>query len=158
MVCQLQFPLNYCNTDLLSWWYNQWCSHIHSNATKTFRMHHNIIIVNFLGKACGRQEDRDWCVSRWVWEYDTRYSGDQAYIFKNLSCYGRPIGVVASGKIGPGSFSFQFQFVVPFYVLSSFLFENIPDKISSTYVSYKIKGRVVTGRSYVDYQDSVKVY
>ena len=71
---------------------------------------------------------------------------------------GRPIGVVASGKIGPGSFSFQFQFVVPFYVLSSFLFENIPDKISSTYVSYKIKGRVVTGRSYVDYQDSVKVY
>ena len=81
-------------------------------------------------------------------------------IFKNLSYYGRPSGVVASGKIGPGSFSFQFQFVVPFYALSSFLFENIPDKISSTmsYVSYKIEGRVVTGRSYVDYQDSVKVY
>ena len=85
------------------------------------------------------------------------YSGDQTYIQQSLLLW-TPQQRSSDGTIGPGSLSFQFQFVVPFHVPSSFLFENIPDKISSAYVSYEVEGHAVTGRSYVDYQDSVKVY
>ena len=41
---------------------------------------------------------------------------------------------------------------------SSFLFENVPASNSSASISYEVEGRAVTGRSYVDYEDSIKVY
>ena len=44
------------------------------------------------------------------------------------------------------------------HVTSSFVIENVPDCISSAYVSYEVEGCAVTGQSYVNYQDSVKVY
>ena len=116
------------------------------------------IVVNFLGKAHARWTVID--VYRDRHGNTTRaplgYSGDQTYIQQSLLLWTPQQS--SDGTIGPGSFSFQFQFVVPFHVPSSFLFENIPDKISSAYVSYEVEGRAVTGRSYVDYQDSVEVY
>jgi hypothetical protein len=51
----------------------------------------------------------------------------------------------STGSIGPGSFSFRFQFVIPPHVPSSFNFEN-PSIFSNgqAYVSYNLEARAVT--------------
>ena len=116
------------------------------------------IKVDFLGKAHAR-----WTmVSVYRDEYHqvTRapvcFVGDQAYVQQSLLLWTPQQS--KDGTIGPGSFSFQFRFVVPFHVPSSFLYENMPASSSSASISYEVEGRAVTGRSYVDYEDSIKVY
>ena len=84
-----------------------------------------------------------------------RYSGDQVYFQESLLLWTTQQN--NSITIGPGSFSFWFEFVVPFHVLSSFFYKNILDCISSAYISYEVEGHAVTGQSYIDHQDSVKI-
>ena len=127
--------------------------------TLTEPRHFECIQVNFLGKANAR-----WTmvsVYRDKYLYQTTrapvcYIGDQAYVQQSLLLWTPQQS--KDGTIGPGSFSFQFRFVIPFHVPSLFLYENMPASNSSASISYEIEGRAVTGRSYVDYEDSIKVY
>ena len=93
-----------------------------------------------------------WLSIGWL---QTRFIGNETYIQESLLLWTSQQSNGSS--IGPGSFTFQFQFVIPFPVPTSFVYENIPSSNSSAYVSYEIEARVVTGKFYVDYQDSVKI-
>ena len=85
----------------------------------------------------------------------THFIGNEMYIQESLVLWTSQQSNGSS--IGPGSFSFPFQFVIPFYVPTSFIYENIPSSNSSAHISYEIEARAVTGKFYVDYQDSVKI-
>ena len=56
--------------------------------------------------------------------------------------------------IGPGSFSFPFQFVIPSHVPSSFHFY---ERSTSASISYKIEGRAVTGAFRFDHKASTPI-
>ena len=65
----------------------------------------------------------------------------------------------STGSIGPGSFSFRFQFVIPPHVPSSFHFEN-PSIFSDArgFVSYDIEARAVTGLFQFDHKASAPIF
>jgi hypothetical protein len=57
----------------------------------------------------------------------------------------------STGSIGPGSFSFRFQFVIPPHVPSSF-------RDCQGYVSYKLEARAVTGAFRFDHKASAPIF
>jgi hypothetical protein len=65
----------------------------------------------------------------------------------------------STGSIGPGSFSFRFQFVIPPHVPSSFNYEN-PSifRNGQAYISYDLEARAVTGVFRFDHQASLRIF
>ena len=78
--------------------------------------------------------------------------GNEKYIQNSLQLWSpKPISGTAS--IGPGSFSFRFQFIIPSHVPSSFY-----DKYTGAYISYKIQACAETGLFQINYEDSATIY
>ena len=100
--------------------------------TLTKPKYYDCIKVEFLGKA-----HVQWSRGK------THYVGNEKYIEDRILLWSPQ---QSGGSIGPGSFSFRFQFVIPSHVPSSFAYENtsIFDN-GSAYISYKVEGRAVTG-------------
>ena len=81
------------------------------------------------------------------------YSNDENYVNESLQLWSPSRS--SSGSIGPGSFSFRFQFVIPSHVPSSFY-----DEYTGAYISYEIKAHATNCWLPLisDYEDSATVY
>jgi hypothetical protein len=101
--------------------------------TLTKPKRYDCIKVNFFGSA-----HVEWKIGKTDFIDNEKYVDDSLLLWSPRQS--------STGSIGPGSFSFRFQFVIPPHVPSSFNFEN-PSIFSDgkAYVSYKLKARAVTG-------------
>ena len=87
----------------------------------------------------------------------TRYVGNEKYVDNSLLLWSPRQS--STGSIGPGSFSFRFQFVIPPHVPSSFNYHN-PSIFSNgqAYVSYNLEARAVTGAFRFDHKASAPIF
>ena len=87
----------------------------------------------------------------------TRYVGNEKYVNDSLLLWSPQQS--STGSIGPGSYSFRFQFVIPPHVPSSFHYEN-PSIFSNgqAYVSYDLEARAVTGAFRFDHKASAPIF
>ena len=110
---------------------------------------YNCIKVNFLGS--GHVEWRHMVIGR-----DEANIGKEKYVENSLLLWSPQQN--SSGSIGPGSYSFQFQFVIPSHVPSSFDFQSpnflIPAKAC---ISYEIEACIITGAMRFDHKVSVPI-
>ena len=84
----------------------------------------------------------------------TFYVGNEKYVQSSITLWSPRES--SNGLIGPGSFSFPFQFIIPPHVPSSFGTPGI--SICDTgYISYKIEGRVYAGAMRFDPRASVPI-
>ena len=87
----------------------------------------------------------------------TRFIGNEKYVDQSLLLWSPQQS--STGLLGPGSFSFRFQFVIPSHVPSSFNYQN-PSIFSNSHahVSYNLKARAVTGTFRFDHKASVPIF
>ena len=112
--------------------------------TLTKPKHYDWIRVEFLGKA--RVE---WSRGR------NNYIGNEKYIQNSILLWSPQ---QSDGSIGPGYFSFRFQFVIPLHVPSSFAYESTSIfNNGSAYISYKLEARAVTGAFRFDHKASAHI-
>ena len=114
--------------------------------TLTEPKHFKCIYVDFLGSA-----HVEWY--RRIAQSYTKYVNTEKYVNEYRHLWSPSQS--SSGSIGPGSFSFRFQFVIPSHVPSSFY-----DEYTGAYISYEIKARAANRWVPLisDYKDSVTVY
>ena len=105
---------------------------------------YDCIKVDFLGS--GHVE---WYVSK------THYVGEEKYVHSSLRLWSPQQS--NSGSLGPGSYSFQFQFIIPSHVPSSFRYHRMYMSTSAK-ISYKIEGRAVTGVFQFDHKASIPIF
>ena len=79
------------------------------------------------------------------------HSGTEKYVKESLQLWSPQQS--SCGSIGPGSFSFRFQFVVPSHVPSSFY-----DEYTGAYISYEIEAHAVNRLFLNACKDSATVY
>ena len=92
--------------------------------TLTEPKHYNCMKIDFFGSA------------RVHWsEMIRRFTSQEKYIQESLQLWSPQQS--DCGSIGPGFFSFQFQFVIPSHVPSSFAFRDGTSTIS--YIFYKVE-------------------
>ena len=104
---------------------------------------YNCIKVNFLGSA------------RVHWSGMIRsFTSQEIYIQESLQLWNPKQS--HCGSIGPGFFSFQFQFVIPSNVPSSFAF-RLNGTSTLGYVLYKVEARAVTGAFQHDLKATTEV-
>ena len=72
------------------------------------------------------------------YEGRTHFIGNEKYVKSSLLLWSPEQS--NGGSIGPGSYSFRFQFVIPSHIPSSFDLQY-----STAYISYKVEGRAITG-------------
>ena len=113
--------------------------------TLTKPKYYDCIRVEFLGKA-----NVQWSRGK------TRYIGNEKYVQDSILLWSPQ---QSGGSIGPGSFSFRFQFVIPSHVPSSFAYVNtsIFDN-GSAYIAYIVEGRAVTGAFRFDHKASAEIF
>jgi hypothetical protein len=107
---------------------------------------YDCVKVNFFGSA-----HVQWKVGK------SSYIGNEKYVDNSLLLWSPQQS--STGSIGPGSFSFRFQFVIPPHVPSSFNYAN-PSifRDGQGYVSYKLEARAVTGAFRFDHKASAPIY
>ena len=107
---------------------------------------YDCIKVNFLGN--GHVE----------WSHGkTRIIGNEKYVENSLLLWSPQQSY--GGSIGPGSFSFQFQFVIPSHIPSSFGHQNTSVfNNGCAYISYEVEGRAVTGAFRFDHKASAPIF
>ena len=89
----------------------------------------------------------------------TRYVGNEKYVDNSLLLWSPRQS--STGSIGPGSFSFRFQFVIPPHVPSSFNYHN-PSTFFSygrrAYVSYGLEAYAITEAFRFDHKTSAPIF
>ena len=98
--------------------------------TLTVPKHYDCIKLKLFGSANVR-----WNIGK------TSYVGQEIYIQESLLLWSSQQR--SSGMIGPGSFRFPFQFIIPPHMPSSFVFHDRMNAFGDT--SYKIEAHAVTG-------------
>ena len=90
-------------------------------------------------------------------ESRTRYTGNEKYVDSSLLLWSPRQS--SSGSIGPGSYSFRFQFVIPPHVPSSFHCQSysLTNGRGLAYISYMIEAHAVTGALRFDYKASLPI-
>ena len=113
--------------------------------TLTEPKHYNCIKVAFLGSGH---------VEWYIWK--EAHIGNEKYVENSLLLWSPQQN--SFGSIGPGSYSFQFQFVIPSHVPSSFDFQS-PNTLDAAkaYISYEIEASVITGAMQFNHKVSVPI-
>ena len=111
--------------------------------TLTKPKHYDCIEVNFLGSARAR-----WSAG------NINFVGQETYVENSIPLWNSQQS--CSGTIGPGSFSFPFQFVIPPHVPSSFNFRD--GAYLHGYISYRIKAYAVTGAFQFHHKVSTEIF
>ena len=106
---------------------------------------YNCIKVDFLGSG-----HVQWRV------YKETHVGNEKYVESSLLLWSPEQS--SFGSIGPGSYSFQFQFVIPSHVPSSFDWQSPNFFVTArAYISYMIEARAITGAMRFDHRASVPI-
>ena len=108
------------------------------------------IKINFIGRAH----------VEWRPDGKTLYTDNEKYVDNSLLLWSPRQS--STGSIGPGPFSFRFQFVIPPHVPSSFHYHNPNRSICfdngrQAYISYNLEARAVTGAFRSDHKVSAPI-